>query len=44
MAKLTTQIIEDLYSYGKSVYDRKIGLSYITDEVEYKYKVQIGET
>ena len=27
MAKLTTQIIEDLYSYGKSVYDRKIGFS-----------------
>ena len=43
MAKLTTQIIEDLYSYGKSVYDRKIGLSDATDAVVSKYKGQIAE-
>lgn len=44
MAKLTTQIIEDLYSYGKSVYDRKIGLSDATDAVLSKYKGQIAES
>ena len=44
MAKLTTQIIKDLYSYGKAVYDRQIGLNDATDAVLAKYPEQIAES
>ncbi len=44
MAKLTTQIIKDLYSYGKAVYDRQIGLNDATDAVLSKYPGQIAES
>ena len=44
MAKLTTQIIEELYSYGKQVYNRQIGLNDATDAVLVKYPGQISES
>ena len=44
MGKLTTQIIEDLYYYGKLVYDREVGLNDATDTVVSKFQGQIAES
>lgn len=44
MAKLTTQIIEDLYLYGKAVFDRKIDLNDAIEQVISKYQDQIAES
>lgn len=44
MAKLTMTIIEELYSYGKAVYNGEIGLNEATDKVVKTYSGQIADS
>ena len=44
MAKLSTEIIEDLYSCGKAVYMKEIGIQKAVETVLQKYPDKISDT